>query len=152
MEGSDSCVVQDTTSILSTFNPARTTHLEKIVLDGVRIFNWFDDNGPVHVETEREEGEGDGGKDKVKWRAFDATLSKLAKNSISTREKRLTLTLVSRFPHDDAKLMSLAKKWLPNLLPQFNGLGLLHVHGGWDSSCREVDDDYLSRDRPDCLA
>lgn len=40
---------------------------------------------------------------------------------------------------------------LPELLPRFNELGLLHVHYERGSYCRVVDDSPLSNDQPDCL-
>ena len=138
MEHSESDVVRDSISILSTLDPARSGRLGKIVLEANYISRWFD-----------KDGQADGGGD---WEGLDTVLSKLANVS---REKHLTFILVVMEWCENKKemsgLMSTVRKWLPKLLPRFNGLGLLHVHYVRGGLCRAVDEGCLRREKPGCL-
>ena len=150
MEHVEPCAVQNSIFILSTLDPARTTRMEKIVLETKYVCQWFNSDGPVDYEKEEEEAEEDGD-EKVDWEGLDTILSKLAEVSIGVRDKRLTFILVVLdFPGNN-EVMSTMRKWLPKLLPCFNELGLLHVHRGRGSRCRAVDDSCLSQDKPGCL-
>ena len=155
MERSESNALQDAITILSTLDPARSSRLGKIALEVRYVSRWFNENGNCEEEEEEEEeGDEDGSAD-VKnrgWERLDTILSKLAEASIGTGEKRLTFTLMVMEWHGNKKLMPVARKWMPKLLPRFNGLGLLHVHYMRDGHCRAVDDTCLRHDKPDCLA
>jgi len=162
MENSESHASRDSTFVLSTLDPARSSHLGKIVLRYNYVGRWFDKdgqfddgNGQAGAEgtdsdddqTDSEYGEGDGKKD---WEGLDTVLAKLAKASISMRRKRLTFTLVV-LGWSNGKLMPTVRRWLPKLLPHFNELGLLHVHYCRGRDCRAVDDGCLRHDKPECL-
>jgi hypothetical protein len=135
MEYSESCSVQDSISILSTLDPARSGGLGKIALKASTVRRWFNEDGQVDGEED--------------WEGLDAVLSKLAKATINMGEEKLTFTLVVAGWDSDSKFMPMVGKWLPKLLPRFNGLGLLHVHSGRGSSCQpgcprhdEPDEDF----------
>lgn len=163
MENSESSVVRDTISVLSTLNPARLGHLERIVLKANYVGRWFNKDGqPNNDEDDQADGDEDsgdedsGGEDsqadvKEDWEGFDKILFKLANASTSTRGKRLTFVLVVVQFWETKNLMQTVRKWLPKLLPCFNELGLLHVHHQRGGLCRTVDDSHLSHDKPDCL-
>lgn len=170
MKNSESYASRDSTFVLSTLDPARLSHLGKIVLTYNYVGRWFNKDGQFNDKNgwadaeDVDEGsqadsdddqagseceDGDGKKD---WEGLDAVLAKLAKASISLRKKKLTFTLVVlRWGGDNKKLMPTARKWLPKLLPRFNELGLLHVHYGGGRDCRAVDDSCLRHDKPECL-
>ena len=137
MEYSESDALQDTISILSTLDPTRSSRLGKITLEARYVSRWFGKDGKAYDEED--------------WKGLDTLLSKLAKASISTRERRLTFTLVATKWSGTKELMSTARKWLPKLLPRFNELGLLHVHYVRSGCHRVVDDGCLRHDKPDCL-
>lgn len=61
------------------------------------------------------------------WRNLDATLSELAKVTISIKEKKLIFVLGSVC---NGECMPLGRRWLPELLPRFYGLGELRVECG----------------------
>ena len=160
MESSESCAVRDSIFVLSTLDPARLGHLGKIVLRYSYVGRWFRDGQPCDWggkdgKADSEDGEADSeddeADDKEDWEGLDTLLTKLAKASISTREKRLTFTLVVLGWNDTKKLMSMVRKWLPKLLPRFNELGLLHVHHDRGRRCRTIDDSCLRHDKPECL-
>jgi len=153
MEHSESNALRDAIDILSTLNPAKSDRLGKIALEVRYVSRWFDENGTCEEgEEDEEELDEDGPAGcKERWEGLDAILSKLAKASISRREKRLTFTLMVMEWSGNKKLMPVVKKWLPKLLPRFNGLGLLHVHYARGGHCRAVDDSCLCQDKPGCL-
>ena len=138
MSRSESCAIRDSIYILSTLDPARIGHLEAITLETRYASRWFNKDGSIYVgvkdESEGggdEEEDNDGEKDKgANWEWLDAVLSKLADASTSTRGKRLMFTLVVFGRQDVDWLMHMVRKWLPQLLPRFNELGLLRVHRG----------------------
>ena len=137
MDRSESCVVQDSISILSTLNPARLGHLGRILLKADYVSRWFNEDGQADGEEN--------------WEGLDTVLSKLANAFTSKRGKRLTFTLVVVKWDETGKLMPMVRKWLPKLLPRFNELGLLHIHYQRGGLCRTVDDGRLCHDKPDCL-
>jgi len=147
------CSFNDCVSILSTLDPARSSRLEKIVLE-VTYLEWFSKDGPA----EDEEDEGALGDDspagrKKRWEGLDAVLSDLAEATMRPRDERLTFTLVVlRGWRDNRELMPTMRKWLPKLLPRFNELGLLHVHYMRGGHCRTVNDGCLGHEKPGCLA
>jgi len=158
MERSESCAIRDSIFVLSTLDPARLSHLCKIVLKYNYVGRWFNKNGQPadgDGQTDSEDGEADSedgeDDDKIDWEGLDTLLTKLAKVSISTREKRLSFTLVVMGWCNNKKLMPTMRKWLPKLLPRFNELGLLHVHYDRGRHCRAVDDSCLRHDKPECL-
>lgn len=157
MERAELCVVRSAISILSTLDPARSSRLEKIILEANYVSGWFDKDGqPSSGEGGRvnddEDIQADSVDDNEDWEGLDTVLSGLAKASISARGKRLTFTLVVVEWCNDKGLMSVVRKWLPKLLPRFNESGLLHVHHERGDSCRRaVDDSCLRHDKPDCL-
>ena len=140
MEHSESNAVQDSISILSTLDPARSGRLVKIVLEANYVSRWFNEDG----QPDRGEN----------WEGLDSVLSKLANASTSTERKGLTFILVvmewCETKELMSELMSTVRKWLPELLPRFNELGLLHVHYVRGGPCRAVDG-CLPRDKPGCL-
>jgi len=163
MRNSESHASRDSTFVLSTLDPARLSHLGKIMLRYNYVGRWFNEDGQFDEgngraggedadsdddQADSEYGEGDGKKD---WEGLDTVLAKLAKASIRMRKKRLTFTLVALKWGDNNKLMPTVRKWLPKLLPRFNELGLLHVHYGGGRDCRAVDDSCLRHDKPECL-
>ena len=154
MERSESNALRDTIAILSTLDPARSARLGKIALEARYVSRWFNENGNCEEEEEGEELDEDGpaGNKKQSWEELDTILSKLAEASISTGGKRLTFTLMVTEWSGNKKLMPVARKWLPKLLPRFHGLGLLHVHYVRGSHCRTVDDSRPRHDKPNCLA
>jgi hypothetical protein len=107
------------------------------VLEANYVGGWFNKDGQVDGEED--------------WEGLDTVLSELAEASISTREKRLTFTLVVVKCHNNERFMPAVRKWLPKLLPRFSELGLLHVHYMRGGCCRAVDDGCLHHDKPDCL-
>ncbi|KAF9649937.1 hypothetical protein BDM02DRAFT_1702847 [Thelephora ganbajun] len=148
MERSESHAIQDSFFILSTLNPVRSDHLAKIALEARYVYRWFNEGSRVEDEDEDEDG---GVSNKKVWEGLDTVLSRLAKASISAREKRLTFTFVVMEWSGSKEFVSTVRKCLPKLLPRFNELGLLHVHYGQGSWCRAVDDSCLGHDKPDCL-
>ena len=158
MKNSESCGVRDSIFVLSTLNPARLSHLGKIVLKYRYVRSWFNEDGQPYSDENQANSEDDqsdsedGQTDyKIDWEGLDTLLTKLTKASISTREKRLTFTLVVLEWSSNKERMPVVRKWLPKLLPRFNELGLLHVHDGQGRNCRAVDDSYLCHDKPECL-
>jgi hypothetical protein len=134
-ESAPSCPIQNTISILSTLDPARSSRLGKIVLEVTRAGSWFSVDGrAVYGED---------------WEGLDTVLSKLGKVSISKGEKRLTFILVITRRGYDENLMPMVRKWLPKHLPRFNELGVLHVHCGRGRRYQAVGDSYLTYDKPD---
>ena len=156
MEYSESCVVQDSIFILSTLDLRRTDRLRMITLETSHVGSRFKKvRSAGSYFGARDGDQEDEGDDeigaKVNWGGLDDVLSKLAKVSLYTREKRLMFVLVDLERRGNNKLTPTGGKWLPELLPRFNELGLLHVHYERDSYCRVVDDSPLSNDQPDCL-
>lgn len=134
------------TLYLHPFNldPGRSSHLEEIVLEVGSVCRWSDKDGPLRTEVRAgEEDNEDKSEDEDcevnHWRGLDAVLSKLAKAPISMRGERLLFSLVVLEGPNDGKLVSMVRKWLPKLLPQFSELGLLHVHYGQGSRGRAID-------------
>jgi hypothetical protein len=135
MEHSESRLVQDFISILSTLGPAQSIGLGKIVLQTRYIGSWFDEDGQISGKED--------------WEGLDTILSKLVRATIGKGEERLTFTLVATRWDNNKKLMPMTRKLLPKLLPRFNGLGSLHVHYGRGSRCQpgcprhdEPDEDF----------
>jgi hypothetical protein len=134
MEHSDSCSFQDSTYILSTLDPARSSGLGKIVLYTNYVDLQFNKDGQINDDD---------------FEGLDTVLSRLAKATIGMGEEKLTFTLVVIKWGDNKKLMPRVRIWLPKLLPRFNELGLLHVHYGRGGRCQGVDGDCLPQDEPD---
>ena len=111
MERWESSVVQDPISILSILDPTPPSRLGKSVVEANHIGAWFNKKGRANGDED--------------WERFDTVLSKLTVASINARGKRLTSILVVV---DNKKFVPAVRKWLPRLLPRFNGLGMLHVH------------------------
>lgn len=155
MERSESNALRDAIVILSTLDPARSGRLGKIALEVRYVSRWFNENGNCEDEDEDEEEDdedGPTGQKSQNWEGLDTILTKLAEASIGTGEKRLSFTLmVTEWP-DNKKLVPVVRKWLPKLLPRFNGVGLLHVHHVGATHCQAVDDSGLHHDKPGCLA
>ena len=156
MERSESNALHDAIAILSTLDPARSACLGKIALEVRYVGRWFDENGTCEEDEDEDEEEpdedGPAGRKNQSWEGLDTILSKLAEASIGMREKRLTFTLMATEWSGNKKLMPVVRKWLPKLLPRFNGLGLLHVHHVRGSHCRAVDYGCICNDKPGCLA
>jgi len=146
MERSESSALRDAIAILSTLDPGRSSRLGNIVLEVRYVSRWFDKGCPVEEDSEDPVD-----RKKENWEGLDTALSNLAEASIRMREKRLTFTMVVMDWYGNKKLTSVMRKWLPKLLPRFNGLGLLHVHYVRGSHCRAVDDGRLRQDKPGCL-
>lgn len=113
MEHTRSCLVTTTTNILSTLGPLQHTRLECIRLTTKCFYQWIcggTRDRPIPA-----------------WSNLDATLSKLAKVAIDIGERRLTFVLTFMC---NGECIPFARKWLPELLHRFHGLGELHVEYG----------------------
>jgi hypothetical protein len=119
-----SCSVRNAISILSTIDLVRSSHLGKIALETSHVGRWFDADGQAC--------------DEEVWEGLDSVLSKLAKATISKGKKRLTfiLEVMRSWCGVDEHLTRKVRKQLPQVVPHFNELGLLHVHYGRRSHCR----------------
>lgn len=152
---SDFCAIRDSIFLLSTLDRAPPRQLKEIILEGYFTSLVDDEEGPLHAEVwegDEDDDEGEELDERVNWREFDVVLAKLAKASIRMRGKRLTFVLVALKTRENEELMLTIRTRLPELLPRFNDLGLLHVHHRPDTPCRAVDDSPTCFDKPDCLA
>ena len=115
MERTSSCIVSTIASILSTLGPTQRCRLERIKLTTSCVYRW------VCKESRRELAQA--------WGDLDTILSELAKVAITMWGKRLTFTLMSAGIRE-GECVSFGRKWLPELLPHFHELGLLHIDRG----------------------
>jgi hypothetical protein len=101
------CFVSAFANILSTLDPTQHTRLESVGLITRCLY----------------QGESSARLTRV-WSNIDTTLSELAKAVIDTKGKKLTFTLTSVC---EGNCRTFGRKWLPELLPRFHGVGELRV-------------------------
>jgi len=142
MEHTESHIIHHSISVLSTLDPAQSSRLGKITLEVWCVSQLFNKDGPVEDEGSEVEEEFDEDDpinlEERGWEGLDTVLSKLAEASISMRDKRLAFTLVIMKQRGNERLLSTARKWLPEVLPRFNELGLLHVHYTRSGRCARL--------------
>ncbi|KAF9779557.1 hypothetical protein BJ322DRAFT_1024426 [Thelephora terrestris] len=98
------CFISAFASILSTLDPTQHTRLESVRLRTQCLYQ----------ES----------RDRRVWSNIDTPLSELAKAVIDTKGKKLIFTLTSVC---GGNCRTFGKKWLPELLPRFHGVGELRV-------------------------
>lgn len=122
MERTNLCLVTTTAGILSTLGPIQHTRLEWVRLATKCLYRWICR----------------GSRDRLipAWSSLDTTLSELARVTFCVNEKRSTFVLVSVC---NGECIPFARKWLPELLPRFHGLGELRI--GHERSRLKTDND-----------
>jgi len=116
--GADSCILTTSADILLTLDPIQHTRLESFRLTTNCAYRWL-----------REESQSELAR---AWGNLDVVLSDLA-NVVTERRRGegLTFVFASTGKHEEG-CISFARKWLPDMLPRFRELGLLHLDYGGD--------------------
>lgn len=134
MNGSYSCIVETPAAVLTTLLEANCPNLSEITVEVEDAKEWF------LAESRAECADS--------WKYLDSTLATLAVRLMNARGKELVFVMEVTCT-DDA--IHRAKKWLPRLLPRFDGEGSLHVHHGEDDPCYVDDDDIDVEDGTACM-